>query len=75
MIAYLVKRLGMALLVILLLMVFLSILVHLIPGDPVRTILGPRASEELSQTVRDEMGLDDPVPHAGVRLRQERRAG
>ena len=62
MIAYLVKRLGMALLVILLLMVFLSILVHLIPGDPVRTILGPRASEELSQTVRDEMGLDDPVP-------------
>lgn len=62
MIAYLVKRLGMALLVVLLLMVFLSVLVHLIPGDPVRTILGPRASEELSQTVRDEMGLDDPVP-------------
>lgn len=60
--AYLLKRVGMTAIVVLLLMVFLAIIVHLIPGDPVRTILGPRASEELSQTVRDEMGLDDPVP-------------
>ena len=62
MIVYLVKRLGMAILVVLLLMIFLSIVVHLIPGDPVRTIMGPRASEGFSQTVREEMGLDDPVP-------------
>jgi peptide/nickel transport system permease protein len=60
--AYVLKRLGMTAIVVLLLMVFLAIIVHLIPGDPVRTILGPRASEELSQTVREEMGLDDPVP-------------
>lgn len=60
--AYLLKRLGMTIIVVLLLMVFLAVLVHLIPGDPVKTILGPRASEELSQTVREEMGLDDPVP-------------
>ena len=59
---YLVKRLGMAILVVLLLMIFLSIVVHLMPGDPVRTIMGPRASEGFSQTVREEMGLDDPVP-------------
>jgi peptide/nickel transport system permease protein len=60
--AYLLKRLGMAIIVVLLCMVFLSIIVHLVPGDPVKTILGPRASEDLAQTVRDEMGLDDPVP-------------
>jgi peptide/nickel transport system permease protein len=60
--AYVLKRLGMTAIVVLLLMVFLAIIIHLIPGDPVRTILGPRASEELSQTVRAEMGLDDPVP-------------
>jgi peptide/nickel transport system permease protein len=60
--AYLLKRLGMTIIVVLLLMVFLAVLVHLIPGDPVKTILGPRASEDLSQTVREEMGLDDPVP-------------
>jgi peptide/nickel transport system permease protein len=60
--AYVLKRLGMTAIVILLLMVFLAVIVHLIPGDPVKTILGPRASEELSQTVRQEMGLDDPIP-------------
>jgi peptide/nickel transport system permease protein len=60
--AYVLKRLGMAVIVVFLLMVFLGVIVHLIPGDPVRTILGPRASEDLAQTVREEMGLDDPVP-------------
>ena len=43
-------------------MLFLASLVHLIPGDPVKTILGPRASETLSARVRDEMGLDEPIP-------------
>lgn len=59
---YLLKRLVLTLVVVLLLMVFLSVLVHLVPGDPVKVILGPRASEELSQLVRAEMGLDDPIP-------------
>jgi peptide/nickel transport system permease protein len=59
---YLLKRLGMTVLVILLVIVFLSIVVHLIPGDPVKTIMGPRASEELAQTVRKEMDLDSSVP-------------
>ena len=62
MLKYLLKRLGMTLVVVVLLMVFLAVLVHAIPGDPVKTILGPRASEDLAQTVRTEMGLDDPVP-------------
>jgi peptide/nickel transport system permease protein len=59
---YLLKRLGMSLLVALLAMLFLASLVHLIPGDPVKTILGPRASETLSARVRVEMGLDEPIP-------------
>jgi peptide/nickel transport system permease protein len=60
--AYVLKRLGMAVIVVVLLMVFLGVIVHLVPGDPVKTLLGPRASEDLAQTVREEMGLDDPVP-------------
>ncbi len=62
MILYILKRLVMSLIVALLAMTFLVSLVHLIPGDPVRLILGPRASETMSQRVREEMGLDDPVP-------------
>ena len=41
--------------------VLLAALVHLVPGDPVKTILGPRASPEMSARVRAEMGLDDPI--------------
>ncbi|HXV44709.1 MAG TPA: ABC transporter permease [Anaerolineae bacterium] len=59
---YLLKRLGMSLLVVLLAMLFLASLVHVIPGDPVKTILGPRASESMSARVRAEMGLDRPIP-------------
>lgn len=62
MLYYLLKRLGMIILVVLLAMTLLASLVHFIPGDPVKTILGPRASESLSAKVRVEMGLDRPIP-------------
>jgi peptide/nickel transport system permease protein len=52
----------MTVVVVFLLMILLSTLVHVVPGDPVKTILGPRASEELAQTVREEMDLDKSVP-------------
>src|SRR5919109_345613 len=52
----------MSVVVVVLVMVFLASFVHLVPGDPVRIILGPKASEALSEVVREEMGLDDPVP-------------
>jgi peptide/nickel transport system permease protein len=58
---YLVKRVVMSALVGLLIIVMLAGLVHVIPGDPVQIILGPRASPALSEAVRAEMGLDDPV--------------
>lgn len=59
---YLLKRLGLTIVVVLLAMLFLASLVHFVPGDPVKTILGPRASESMAQRVRAEMGLDDPIP-------------
>jgi peptide/nickel transport system permease protein len=52
----------MTLLVVILAMFFLASLIYFIPGDPVKTILGPRANETLSNRVRQEMGLDKPIP-------------
>ena len=52
----------MTALVVLVVMTFLAALVHLIPGDPVTTILGARADPELSEIVRHEMQLDLSVP-------------
>ena len=59
--AYLAKRVGMTVLVVLAVMTFLSSLVHLVPGDPVSIVLGPQGSASQAAIVRDEMGLDDPV--------------
>jgi peptide/nickel transport system permease protein len=37
------------------------LLVHLVPGDPVRSALGPNVSEEFVQERREILGLDRPV--------------
>ncbi|MFP8888902.1 ABC transporter permease [Natrialbaceae archaeon A-CW2] len=36
-------------------------LARVLPGDPARLALGPRASDEAVQSLRDQMGLNDPV--------------
>ena len=37
------------------------VLIHAIPGDPVRTIVGAKATPEVIERVRAEYGLDQPV--------------
>ena len=51
----------MTVLVIVLVMAFLGALLHIIPGDPVTLMLGPRATPELIAQVRSQMELDQPV--------------
>ena len=51
----------MTITVLLFVIVFLAVLVHVIPGDPARTILGPRASPDVIERVRAEMDLDEPI--------------
>jgi peptide/nickel transport system permease protein len=58
---YLAKRLLMTLAVLFLVIVFLSLLVQVVPGDPAKVILGPRASPELIQKVNASMDLDKPL--------------
>ncbi len=58
---YIAKRIVMTVLVLLLVVIFLSLLVHIVPGDPATTILGPRATPELVQKMRAAMDLDKPI--------------
>src|SRR5512142_2281480 len=58
---YIVKRILMTVLVLLLVVVFLSLLVHIVPGDPATTILGPRATPALIAKMRAAMDLDKPL--------------
>ncbi|CAG1011243.1 Glutathione transport system permease protein GsiC [Anaerolineales bacterium] len=61
MLSYIVKRFLMTLLVLLFVIIFLSLLVHIVPGDPATTILGPRATPGLIEKMRAAMDLDKPI--------------
>ncbi|MDC7124621.1 MAG: ABC transporter permease [Spirochaetales bacterium] len=58
MFSYILKRVVSTALVCILLIIFLSLLIHIVPGDPAKTILGPRATPELIEKIHTEMGLD-----------------
>jgi peptide/nickel transport system permease protein len=60
--SYILRRLGGGFLSLLLVTIALTLMIHLVPGDPVVRILGPRATPELVAAVRNEMDLDEPLP-------------
>jgi peptide/nickel transport system permease protein len=58
---FLLRRLGLALLTLLLVSVIVFVTVQLLPGDLGRTILGPYASEEQVAELNESLGADDPA--------------
>ena len=56
-----VRRLGRLLVSLWVLVTASFLMIHLIPGDPVRAALGPTAPADLVAAKREEMGLDDPI--------------
>ena len=62
MLRYVARRVGVAVIVLLIVLVFLSVLVHVLPGDPVTLMLGPRADPDLVATAKRQMDLDASVP-------------
>lgn len=58
---FIAKRLGAAVVIVLLLTAALFVLQHASTADPVKTMLGPGASRELVQQTRQQLGLNDPM--------------
>jgi peptide/nickel transport system permease protein len=58
---YLLKRLVMTILVLLLVVIYLTLLVHVVPGDAAKSLLGPRANADLIAKTRAAMNLDKPL--------------
>lgn len=58
---YLVRRLLWTIPVFIGLSMLIFSLARVIPGSPARLALGPRATEEQIQNLREQMGLDQPV--------------
>lgn len=62
MLRYILRRLVGAIPVFLGVSLLVFLMVHMIPGDPARYLLGEFASPEAIQALRNEMGLNDPLP-------------
>jgi peptide/nickel transport system permease protein len=74
MISFMIRRSIQALPVLFFVSVAVFSMVHLLPGDPVRSLIpvgdqtvDPQAYEEAVQRVRREHGLDDPLPQQYLR--------
>ncbi|MFT7448818.1 MAG: ABC-type dipeptide/oligopeptide/nickel transport system permease component [Glaciecola sp.] len=61
MLTYAIKRIGLAVIILFVVMLGMFSLVFLIPGDPASIALGPRASPELKALLVERMGLDQPL--------------
>lgn len=58
---FIAKRLIQAIPVLLIISLFSFSIIHLVPGDPVRVMLGSRASAEAIATLQAQLGLDKPL--------------
>ena len=58
---FLVRRTLQAVAVMLCISAITFFVLNIVPGDPVRIMLGDMASEEALETVRHRMGLDQPI--------------
>jgi peptide/nickel transport system permease protein len=62
MLIYTVRRIRLAVLIVLLAMTMLFGMIYLVPGDPASIALGPRATPEMKAALAARMGLDQPIP-------------
>jgi peptide/nickel transport system permease protein len=58
---YIIKRLAMLAPVLIGVSIIAFSLIHLAPGDPARTMLGERATQEQLNEIREKYGLDKPL--------------
>ena len=64
---YIIRRLLMMIPVLLGITILVFLMLRLTPGDPARSMLGDGASEVEIEALREEMGLNDPLPLQYVR--------
>lgn len=62
MLKYILKRIAMLIPVIFLALLIVFVVLRLSPTDPIRSVLGDMATEEQVQQMREEQGLNDPIP-------------
>ena len=59
--AFLIRRLLLTLPILFIVSVVCFSLINLIPGDPATVILGPEASDQAREQMREQLGLNKPI--------------
>jgi len=59
--AYILKRCGQLIIVLIAASIFIFSMIHLAPGDPIVVLVGERATAEQMQRMRQAFGLDQPL--------------
>src|SRR3954470_16454732 len=62
MLIFILRRVLQAIPVVFLASVGVFLLLHLLPGDPAQVLAGSDASPQLLDAVREDMGLNEPLP-------------
>ena len=60
---YILERILLTIPTLLAMSVFVFLLIRLVPGDPVQTMLGFRATPQNVATIRHQLHLDEPLHH------------
>lgn len=58
---YVLKRLAIGFLTLLFASIIVFAVLEIVPGDPAQLMLGLQATDEALQTLREQMGLNDPI--------------
>lgn len=58
---YILTRIGLTLPMVFILATLIFFVLRVLPGDPVRSALGPRGTPEMVTRLREQLGLEDPI--------------
>ena len=75
MLSYLVRRLLGMIPTLMLVVLIVFLFVHILPGDPARLVAGVDADQATIALVREDLGLDRPLPEQFVRYVRELLSG
>ncbi len=58
---FIITRLLLTIPMVLILVTMIFFIMRVLPGDPIRSQLGPRVSEEQANVIRERLGLNRPL--------------
>ena len=62
MLRYITKRIVEVIPTLIIVVTFVFFFVRLIPGDPAQMVAGAQATQEDIEVIREELGLNEPIP-------------